>query len=80
MIPNKSVKILTREITYTQRQLVGFNILGLPVYRDVERIEIIRACSERELKLRVLQFQNYITSNNTYQYRRHPKKYIEVLP
>lgn len=72
--------IIEREITYTQRVITGFNISGQPIYTEITRAEVIRACSEKELKIRILQFQNHINDINVYKCHRHPRKYVEVLP
>ena len=71
--------ILSQTVTYTHHRLIGFDIHGLALYEETTNSYTIYACNEKELALRVKQFKNYALGLSQYNYRRHPKSYLEAI-
>lgn len=76
--PRVNNKILSHIITYERSRLIGFDMRGMPLYEVIKSTHVVYACSEKELKKRVTEWQTYLTSD-TYIFHRHPRKYVEVV-
>lgn len=75
-----SSAVLVAEVKYTQRIIKGFDLRGMPIYVEVNRVHVVYACSHDELKRNIKNFESSIKNISTYCYHRHPRTYIEVLP